>query len=68
MKDEDNIDETNDELAASENDESLTDGFDDIVTKSSNHFYENNEYADETITRYRANYKRGLKKQQPSPK
>ena len=43
MKDEDegNIEETNVELAASTNDQSLTDGFDDIVTKSSNHFYEN---------------------------
>ncbi len=57
MKDEDNIEETNDELAASTNDESLTDGFDDIVTKSSNHFYENNENADDTITKVTGMYK-----------
>ncbi len=61
MKDEeeDNIipneDETNDSLetTANENEE----GFDDIVSFGGNHFYENNENPEDTITKVTGMYK-----------
>ena len=54
MKDEEeyNInEETNDELDESTNDESLDEGFEDIVSKGGNHFYENDENPEDTITK-----------------
>ncbi len=56
MKDEeDNIpeDETNDDL----NDSSADEGFDDIVSSGGNHFYENDENTEDTITKVTGMYK-----------
>ena len=54
-EDEDNIpeDETNDDL----NDSSADEGFDDIVSSGGNHFYENDENAEDTITKVTGMYK-----------
>jgi topoisomerase IV subunit A len=61
MKDEeeDNIneDETNDELDESTNDESIDEGFEDIVSKGGNHFYDNDENPEDTITKVTGMYK-----------
>ncbi|WP_396167157.1 DNA gyrase/topoisomerase IV subunit A [Flavobacterium sp.] len=63
MKDEeeDNIipneDETNDELNESVNEESTDEGFEDLVSKSGNHFYENDENPEDTITKVTGMYK-----------
>jgi topoisomerase-4 subunit A len=63
MKDEeeDNIipneDETNDELNESTNEESSEDGFEDLVSKGGNHFYENDENPEDTITKVTGMYK-----------
>ncbi len=61
MKDEeeDNIneEETNDELDKSTNDESLDEGFEDIVSTGKNHFYENDENPEDTITKVTGMYK-----------
>ncbi len=60
MKDEeeDNIneEETNDELEESTH-ESLDEGFEDIVSKGGNHFYENDENPEDTITKVTGMYK-----------
>lgn len=59
MKDEeDNIneEETNDELDNSTNEESIDEGFDDIVS-TGNHFYENDENPEDTITKVTGMYK-----------
>ncbi|MFC6876794.1 DNA gyrase/topoisomerase IV subunit A [Flavobacterium myungsuense] len=54
-EDEDNIseDETNDDLNESIGDE----GFDDIVSSGGNHFYENDENTEDTITKVTGMYK-----------
>ena len=54
-EDEDNIpeDETNDDLNESIGDE----GFDDIVSSGGNHFYENDDNAEDTITKVTGMYK-----------
>ncbi len=61
MKDEeeDNIneEETNDELEESTHDETLDEGFEDIVSKGGNHFYENDENPEDTITKVTGMYK-----------
>ena len=61
MKDEeeDNIneEETNDELGDSTHDETLNEGFEDIVSKGGNHFYENDENPEDTITKVTGMYK-----------
>ena len=63
MKDEeeDNIipneDETNDELNESTNEESSEEGFEDLVSKGGNHFYENDENPEDTITKVTGMYK-----------
>ena len=63
MKDEeeDNIipneDETNDELNESVNEESTDEGFEDLVSKGGNHFYENDENPEDTITKVTGMYK-----------
>ena len=63
MKDEeeDNIipneDETNDELNESINEESSEEGFEDLVSKGGNHFYENDENPEDTITKVTGMYK-----------
>ncbi len=63
MKDEeeDNIvpneDETNDELNESNNEESSEEGFEDLVSKGGNHFYENDENPEDTITKVTGMYK-----------
>ena len=63
MKDEeeDNIipneDETNDELNDSVNEESTDEGFEDLVSKGGNHFYENDENPEDTITKVTGMYK-----------
>jgi topoisomerase-4 subunit A len=60
MKDEeeDNInDETNDELDNSTNDEITDEGFEDIVSSGRNHFYENDENPEDTITKVTGMYK-----------
>jgi topoisomerase-4 subunit A len=60
MKDEeeDNInDETNDELDNSTNDEITDKGFEDIVSSGRNHFYENDENPEDTITKVTGMYK-----------
>ncbi|WP_396157966.1 DNA gyrase/topoisomerase IV subunit A [Flavobacterium sp.] len=60
MKDdeEDNINEgeTNDELNDSTNDDSIEEGFEDIKS-SGNHFYENDENPEDTITKVTGMYK-----------
>jgi topoisomerase-4 subunit A len=57
MKDEeDNIEDINDELEDSTQDESLDEGFDDIVS-TGNHFYENDENPEDTITKVTGMYK-----------
>ena len=57
MKDEeDNIEDVNDELEDSIQDESLDEGFDDIVS-TGNHFYENDENPEDTITKVTGMYK-----------
>lgn len=57
MKDEeDNIEDINDELEDSIQDESLEEGFDDIVS-TGNHFYENDENPEDTITKVTGMYK-----------
>jgi topoisomerase-4 subunit A len=57
MKDEeDNIEDINDELEDSIQDESLDEGFDDIVS-TGNHFYENDENPEDTITKVTGMYK-----------
>jgi len=60
MKDEeeDNInDETNDELDNSTNNEITDEGFEDIVSSGRNHFYENDENPEDTITKVTGMYK-----------
>ena len=63
MKDEeeDNIvpneDETNDELNESNNEEISEEGFEDLVSKGGNHFYENDENPEDTITKVTGMYK-----------
>jgi len=59
MKDEeeDKIDETNDELDQSTNDESVDNRFEDVVSKGGNHFYENDENPEDTITKVTGMYK-----------
>jgi topoisomerase IV subunit A len=61
MKDEEdnniNEDETNHELDDSTNDESIDEGFEDIVSKGGNHFYENDENPEDTITKVTGMYK-----------
>ena len=63
MKDEeeDNIvpneDETNDELNESTNEENSEEGFEDLVSKGGNHFYENDENPEDTITKVTGMYK-----------
>ncbi len=57
MKDEeDNIEDINDELEDSTQDESFDEGFDDIVS-TGNHFYENDENPEDTITKVTGMYK-----------
>jgi topoisomerase-4 subunit A len=57
-EDEDNInEETNDELDESTNDESIDEGFEDIVSRGGNHFYENDENPEDTITKVTGMYK-----------
>ena len=51
-----NEDETNDELNDSINDDSLEEGFEDIKS-SGNHFYENDENPEDTITKVTGMYK-----------
>ncbi|MBY0486282.1 MAG: DNA gyrase/topoisomerase IV subunit A [Flavobacteriaceae bacterium] len=61
MKDEeeDNIneEETNDELDESTNDEIADEGFEDIVSTGKNHFYDNDENPEDTITKVTGMYK-----------
>jgi topoisomerase-4 subunit A len=60
MKDEeeDNInEETNDELDNSTNDEITDESFEDIVSTGGNHFYENDENPEDTITKVTGMYK-----------
>jgi topoisomerase IV subunit A len=61
MKDEeeDNIneEETSDELNDSKNDDSIEEGFEDIVSSGGNHFYENDENPEDTITKVTGMYK-----------
>jgi topoisomerase-4 subunit A len=59
MKDEeeDNIEETNDELDESTQEETFEEGFDDIVSTGGNHFYENDENPEDTITKVTGMYK-----------
>ncbi len=63
MKDEeeDNIvpneDETNDELNEYTNEEISEEGFEDLVSKGGNHFYENDENPEDTITKVTGMYK-----------
>ncbi len=63
MKDEeeDNIipndDETNDELNESVNEEKSEEGFEDLVSRGGNHFYENDENPEDTITKVTGMYK-----------
>ena len=54
MKDEE---ETNDELDQSTTGESIEEAFEDIVSKGGNHFYENNENPEDTITKVTGMYK-----------
>jgi topoisomerase-4 subunit A len=66
-EDEDNInEETNDELEDSSyseqaeqstNDKSVDEGFEDIVSTGGNHFYENDENPEDTITKVTGMYK-----------
>jgi topoisomerase-4 subunit A len=59
MKDEeeDNIEETNDELDESTQEETFEEGFEDIVSTGGNHFYENDENPEDTITKVTGMYK-----------
>ncbi|MFZ4106733.1 DNA gyrase/topoisomerase IV subunit A [Flavobacterium sp.] len=62
MKDEEdyiipNEDETNDELNESVNQESSEEGFEDLVSRGGNHFYENDENPEDTITKVTGMYK-----------
>ena len=61
MKDEeeDNIneEETNDDLDDSTNNESVDEGFEDIKSSSGNHFYDNDENPEDTITKVTGMYK-----------
>jgi topoisomerase IV subunit A len=61
MKDEeeDNIneDENNDELNESTDDSNIEEGFEDIVSSGGNHFYENDENPEDTITKVTGMYK-----------
>lgn len=61
MKDEeeDNIneEETNEELDESTNDEIVDEGFEDIVSTGKNHFYDNDENPEDTITKVTGMYK-----------
>lgn len=59
MKDEEensNEEETNDEINESESEEKVGEGFDDIVS-TGNHFYENDENPEDTITKVTGMYK-----------
>lgn len=55
-EDEDNIEETNDALDESTNEETRDEGFEDIVS-TGNHFYENDENPEDTITKVTGMYK-----------
>ena len=59
MKDEeeDNIEETNDELDEATQEETFEEGFEDIVSTGGNHFYENDENPEDTITKVTGMYK-----------
>jgi topoisomerase-4 subunit A len=59
MKDEeeDNIEETNDELDETTQEETFEEGFEDIVSTGGNHFYENDENPEDTITKVTGMYK-----------
>ncbi|WP_395065294.1 DNA gyrase/topoisomerase IV subunit A [Flavobacterium sp.] len=60
MKDEEeenSNEETNDELDESTNDEIADEGFEDIVSTGKNHFYENDENPEDTITKVTGMYK-----------
>ena len=58
-EEEDNIneEETNDELDESTNDEIADEGFEDIVSTGKNHFYDNDENPEDTITKVTGMYK-----------
>lgn len=55
-EDEDNIEETNDALDESTNEETRDEGFEDIIS-TGNHFYENDENPEDTITKVTGMYK-----------
>ena len=57
MKDEDNIVPNEDENNGESNESKNEEGFEDIIASGGNHFYENNENSEDTITKVTGMYK-----------